>query len=729
MPERQGLKGTALKPDYFTPKLFATGVKHHITVIKKNRDLHVRVENPDQVVYCHMPNPDLPVITEGRIGLRHMFTRSARYANLRVSRPVPGGEAGAEPNIGKLRSELRARSAESASLLSAAEPASGLSDAEIEPFRQNAAARCRATFEDESGKPFVPREIKKDWNNRGDFTRYYVQDVISFATRALHLNEQIDEANLALREMCRYHLDRPQTLLEIHSFPDAVRQLARFSLLYGPDGKRTKGLITKETHQVIVDTLWAWSREKSKLSDAEIEPWHTWTGHGSENHHANHFASCWAATLLLSRESGYRDRKFADDHTPTEHHVAWTAWVDEYLRQRGRKGMTVEIDSPSYSAATLGAITFIYDLAEDSELRRLASHYMTLAWALWAEQQIHGVSGGAKTRCYPKSAKASANPLSAAAWYLLGHDDHPKPKRPPAAAFLTSSWKMPDVVMDIAFDVSGRGTYEVIQRRPGLRPAVADPTFKIHIAPDAPALVRYTYATPDFMMGSLFCDALPSEAWNNISSQNRWHGAVFSGDRSARIYPYCDTKKSSYNAHWAVQKRGTLIAQKLKTSRNAKQHRVWFSREGLSEPIQEGSWYFAEADSAYAAVRVVSGEAAFEKASTDKRARILTCADDMSPVILEVARKADFPDFKTFRDSVQALPFQFDGSILAYTGLSKDRFKFFADQSERPQINGSPIDLGPDKIYDSPFVQSDWDSGVVTIQFGDEKRVLDFNRK
>jgi|GEM_PF-382950 len=729
MPERQGLKGTALKPDYFTPKLFATGVKHHITVIKKDRDLHVRVENPDQVVYCHMPNPELPAITEGRIGLRHMFTRSARYANFRVSRPVPGVEAAAEPNIGKLRSELRARSAESASFLSAAEPASGLSDAEIEQFRQNAAARCRAAFESESGKPFVPREIKKDWNNRGDFTRYYVQDVIAFATQALHLNEQIDEANLALREMCRYHLDRPQTLLEIHSFPGAVRQLARFSLLYGPDGKRTKGLITKETHQVIVDTLWAWSREKSKLCDAEVKPWHTWVGHGSENHHANHFASCWAATLLLSRESGYRDRKFADDHTPTEHHVAWTAWVDEYLRQRGRKGMTVEIDSPSYSAATLGAITFIYDLADDSELRRLASHYMTLAWALWAEQQIHGVSGGAKTRCYPKSAKASANPLSAAAWYLLGPDDHPKPKRPPAVAFLTSSWKMPDVVMDIAFDVSGRGSYEVIQRRPGLRPAEAEAIFKIHIAPDAPALVRYTYATPDFMMGSLFCDALPSEAWNNISSQNRWHGVVFSGDRSARIYPHCETKKSHYNAHWAVQKRGTLIAQKLKTSRHAKQHRVWFSRGGLSEPIQEGSWYFAEADSAYAAVRVVSGEAAFEKASTDKRARILTCADDMSPVILEVARKADFPDFKTFRDSVQALPFQFDGSILTYTGLSKDRFKFFADQSERPQINGSPIDLGPDKVYDSPFVQSDWDSGVVTIQFGDEKRVLDFNRK
>ncbi|MGB1129931.1 MAG: hypothetical protein ACPG4K_07765 [Haloferula sp.] len=608
-----------------------------------------------------------------------------------------------------------------------AERATGLSDAEIQQLRDTAAARRRAAFESESGNPFTPREIKVDWNNRGDFTRHYIQDVIHFATRALTLNEQIDEANLALREMCQYHLDRPQTLLEIHSFPNAPRFLARLSLLYGPDGSRTKGLISEETHAVILKTLWTWCQSKLKIADTAIEPWHTWTGHSSENHHANHFASCWAATLLLSREPAYRDL-IADQHTVNEHYAAWTAWIMEYLRQRGRKGMTVEIDSASYSQATLAAICLIHDLAEEPELGQLASHYMTLAWALWAEQQIQGVNGGAKTRHYPDSARASENPLSAAAWYVLGSDDLPKPKRPPSSAFLTSSWLIPDVVLDIAFDVSGRDTYEAIQRKPGLRPAKEiEPRHKIHLTPDAPALIRYTYATPDFIMGSLFCDALPVDEWNNISSQNRWHGAIFAGDPKARIYPYGETRKSHYNAHWAAQKRGTLIAQKLKTSKHVTQHRVWFSREGLSEPIQEGAWYFAEAESAYAAVRVVSGEAAFEDEVTDPRARILTSANDLSPVILEVARKADFPDFKTFRKTVQALPFAFDGTVLTYTGLSNDRFTFFADQSERPQINGKPIDLGPEKVYDSPFVQSDWDSGIVTIQFGTKKQILDFN--
>jgi hypothetical protein len=85
MPHDKGLKSTELTPDYQFDTLFATGVKHRITIIKRDRDLYVRIQNPDEVRYCHLHNSKLPVITEGRVGLRHMFTRSARYGNFRVS--------------------------------------------------------------------------------------------------------------------------------------------------------------------------------------------------------------------------------------------------------------------------------------------------------------------------------------------------------------------------------------------------------------------------------------------------------------------------------------------------------------------------------------------------------------------------------------------------------------------------------------------------------------------
>lgn len=87
LPEGSGLKGTGLEPDYYPVGLFEPGVPQHIVVIKQDRDLYLRVESPDQVFYGHMVNSDFPVVKEGRIGLRHMFTRSARYKNFRISTP------------------------------------------------------------------------------------------------------------------------------------------------------------------------------------------------------------------------------------------------------------------------------------------------------------------------------------------------------------------------------------------------------------------------------------------------------------------------------------------------------------------------------------------------------------------------------------------------------------------------------------------------------------------
>ncbi len=88
MPNATGLTGSDLEPDYFPEGLFKSGESHKVTVIKKDLDILMRIQNSEQDYYCHMTNTELPAVTEGRIGLRHMFTRSARYKNFRVSVPA-----------------------------------------------------------------------------------------------------------------------------------------------------------------------------------------------------------------------------------------------------------------------------------------------------------------------------------------------------------------------------------------------------------------------------------------------------------------------------------------------------------------------------------------------------------------------------------------------------------------------------------------------------------------
>ena len=82
---KKGLKGTELRPDYFETGLFKTGVPHRITVIKKGNDLFMSIRTRRKTMLCHWRTDSLPPIAEGRIGLRHMYTRSARYRNFQVS--------------------------------------------------------------------------------------------------------------------------------------------------------------------------------------------------------------------------------------------------------------------------------------------------------------------------------------------------------------------------------------------------------------------------------------------------------------------------------------------------------------------------------------------------------------------------------------------------------------------------------------------------------------------
>lgn len=87
MPETdRGLEGTDLQPDVYTGTgLFAIGVPHNITVIKSGDTLFMQIVGPDQKRLCHWDTSPFPPIEEGRIGLRHMCTRAARYKDFRVS--------------------------------------------------------------------------------------------------------------------------------------------------------------------------------------------------------------------------------------------------------------------------------------------------------------------------------------------------------------------------------------------------------------------------------------------------------------------------------------------------------------------------------------------------------------------------------------------------------------------------------------------------------------------
>jgi hypothetical protein len=75
----------ALPPDYFDTGLFEPGNTYHFTIIKKSYELSMKVEGNGKSKLFAWNTSGFPEVEEGRIGLRHMFTRCSRYRDIRIS--------------------------------------------------------------------------------------------------------------------------------------------------------------------------------------------------------------------------------------------------------------------------------------------------------------------------------------------------------------------------------------------------------------------------------------------------------------------------------------------------------------------------------------------------------------------------------------------------------------------------------------------------------------------
>lgn len=610
-------------------------------------------------------------------------------------------------------------------------------DADLLEIHDGFEARRDAAFEQLRGSPLTIAAKRPPLGpDRTLYTRHYSWSIIDFAFKTFWLEEtnQYAAANEALIENCDYYIGSQKARDDRDSFYWSADELVRLVEFFGDNGSRTPGLISPECNAKMLEMMWLYVKNTSRLVDAEYVQSKTWHVYESENHHMQRFSTVWHFSKFLRNESAYRDRPYDDGFVAAEHFRAWTAYAKAWLVERAKKGLLIEMANGGYGMQTLKGIYDFYDFG-DAELRVLSGKFLDLYWAAWAQEQLGGVRGGAKSRVYQGGrSRLGNNELLYLAWYYLGIN-HPEKLGKTMFCPVTSSYRMPLVVMDIALDPDGRGDYEIIQRVQGLVESgfFGPPDYRLRT--DGGGIVRYSYCTPDFILGTALVAARDAKDWAMISSQNRWQGAIFAGDPDARIFPQAkdnndpNEKIVTYNQYWSVQSKGTLITQKLPISSinlTGKIMCIWFSKAGRTGNLREREgWVFAEYDGAYAAVKCVSGSYGWQDG--ESKGRWMVCAEEFTPVVFEVAQKADFPDFPDFQTRVVALPLAFDGKVLSYVGLGGDSFTFNADRSQFPEVNGNPVDLAPSKVFDSPFIQSKYNSGVVEIHKDGRRLVLDFN--
>lgn len=622
-----------------------------------------------------------------------------------------------------------------ASCLSAlqAVPARALEDSQLLAIRDGFEARRDELIGLQAGQPFKPARKNEPLSaGRPPYVRGYAWSVTDFAMRTFLLDEPPAAANQALLEMCRYFAAEREVRNDYDNFYWSMDVVCRMVEFYGREGSRKAGVLAGETEDAALEMMWLWAKEHSRLEDAEFAQSRTWRVTGSENHHLQRFTTAWHFARLLARDARYRDRPYDDGARAAQHCAAWTSYAKEYFLERARKSLFVEIANDAYNTESLKGIHNLHDFADDAELRRRAGLFLDLYWATWAEEQLGGVRGGGKTRIYPTvfSTLGLSGNIARLAWFYFGLG-RATPVRQADYTMLTSAWRPPLVVIDLALDPAGRGDYEIRQWPLGLaEPGYSHPP-EYRLRTDYGGILRYSSCTPEYILGTLMFEARPLEDWTDISSQNRWQGLIFASHPDARIFPQfrAETRNRAYNQYWSACRKGALITQKLRTSKGAAESRVWIAQSGLSEPTERSGWVFVEAQGAYAAVRPAQGDYQWAPEQANRRGQWLVPAEPWTPIIIQVATARDVGSYEDFQNQVMRTPLRVEKGILEYQSLAGDKFAFFSDYSRPPQVNGEAIDYRAQKSFDSPFIQSERDSGVVTVRKDQRSLVLDFNRQ
>ena len=73
-----------VQPSYDKQVFFEKGKKYYITAIKTKDLLSFKMENEEKVETFQWDLSKVKPIQEGRIGIRHMYRRSAIYKNLKI---------------------------------------------------------------------------------------------------------------------------------------------------------------------------------------------------------------------------------------------------------------------------------------------------------------------------------------------------------------------------------------------------------------------------------------------------------------------------------------------------------------------------------------------------------------------------------------------------------------------------------------------------------------------
>lgn len=561
----------------------------------------------------------------------------------------------------------------------------------------------------------------------------------------LWLEEDIDRGNQLLRNEYVLKGNFVETAPDAGRLYWALGPLVRAYGLFSKDSGVRGALLDEETETAIIEVLWKYLREQGEgLFDGDV-----WRVVDSENHDIHRRTVMFLTAQFLKDKPEYRHNTLPWGQSIDEFYIESRDFLDAYLTERARSGLFIEVGSPHYQQIVMQSLLNLRDFSNDYKVAHKAEMLLDVIWIDHAVESIKGIRGGAKSRLGNALSyhRAAANdgfsvlaslyfdfqPLSRTASENFQNVKDSLQK----ATILMSDYVPPEIAKNLMTETEARGSYAYVSRRPGIgvrefswdfahRRGYNDPVqIPLYYIDPEQSVLRYTYVTPEFVMGSFIYDDRNGLSPVQISTQNQWEGVIFKNDIGSRIFAHCVSQNPLYEAFWTMQ-HGPIIITQL-SFRTLSEVLISISRD-LTKGLEiDGEWVFGKSgDNAFFAFRAVSG--GLSARMEDGFIAGFELLDNKSPIIIHAGTKDMYGSFKEFKDTLKGNSLEYNGEVVSYTDKVWGKLQYGPEYFNGTVglVNGEPIDYEPELVLDSPYLKSEWKSGVITASFGDETIVFDF---
>lgn len=434
--------------------------------------------------------------------------------------------------------------------------------------------------------------------------------------------------------------------------------------------------------------------------------------------YGNHSIVAFSAYLLLDQEFGRGPK----------HEIVRKKFID-WVQYQGKHGRD-EVNSPHYLDRSLLPLLNIYDFSDDERLKRWAHLAIDQMVADFAVLSVKNVRGGPWCRAHQNHVPGVAehndgtqDSFYVAGYQFFGHSPTPEYLRTHQIlnyGFVTTTdYRPPKVVLEIA-DSDRRAPYEYKSHRRPVRSSGAGYYPRTYHEWD-----MYYYVTPAYSLGSI---------QDRVELDNHVTARKTRDFVNTQIWEltFADPHKvlgPKRNLEVSTGEVNNLTEINPNTANMQYKNVLFYKGEFMDynhNLTADGGKYVRD--------KAPKKEYHFWRVSTPIEAVFIGIIHFplAKAGILEVARESEFDDFHAFQKAVKGAQSacKNTGKETNYTSTIGDTVIYTNTTGKtnkgKAVVNGKDWSLHAYPLYDSPYIRSEYQSGIIRICKGPRMLVLDF---